>query len=85
MYYFFLYIVSGNKTKIFVTIPRFSSGRPFTLATINIQPGSNSQPLKPYPDYSWHVNQGENCGGMTSVFRIAVPNEYLHFTIKSEI
>lgn len=64
--------ISGGETKIFVTIPRFDAGRPFTLATVNNDPTKNTQMLLPYPDYTWHVNQGTNCNGMTSVFRVAV-------------
>lgn len=33
--------------------------------------------IRGYPDYSWHDNQGSNCDGMTSVFRVAVSKTFL--------
>ncbi|XP_026725264.1 major royal jelly protein 1-like isoform X1 [Trichoplusia ni] len=54
-------------SRIFVTIPRFDIGRPMTLGTVD-----ENGKLTAYPDYSWHENQGSNCQGMTSVFRIAI-------------
>ncbi|XP_039753932.1 protein yellow-like isoform X2 [Pararge aegeria] len=57
----------GKKSRIFVTIPRFDEGRPMTLGTVDDE-GS----ISAYPDYSWHDNQGSNCDGMTSVFRVAI-------------
>nr|XP_021189334.2 protein yellow isoform X1 [Helicoverpa armigera] len=54
-------------SRIFVTIPRFDEGRPMTLGTVDDQGKINA-----YPDYSWHDNQGYNCGGLTSVFRVAI-------------
>ncbi|XP_063533967.1 protein yellow-like isoform X1 [Cydia strobilella] len=58
----------GNlQSRIFVTIPRFDEGRPMTLGTVD----ENAR-IYPYPDYTWHDNQGHNCDGMTSVFRVAI-------------
>ncbi|XP_050667032.1 protein yellow-like isoform X2 [Leptidea sinapis] len=58
---------SPEKSRIFVTIPRFDVGRPVTLGTVDDQ-----GEIHGYPDYSWHDNQGYNCDGLTSVFRTAI-------------
>ncbi|KAJ2946022.1 hypothetical protein O0L34_g4942 [Tuta absoluta] len=55
-----------NSSRIFVTIPRFDEGRPVTLGTVDDQ-----GMITGYPNYSWHDNQGQNCDGLTSVFRTA--------------
>ncbi|KAJ0177193.1 hypothetical protein K1T71_007202 [Dendrolimus kikuchii] len=57
----------GQQSRIFVTIPRFDEGRPITFGTVNDQGR-----IVGYPDYSWHDNQGYNCDGLTSVFRVAI-------------
>ncbi|XP_022834433.1 major royal jelly protein 1-like isoform X1 [Spodoptera litura] len=54
-------------SRIFVTNPRFDVGRPITLGTVD-----ESGRIVAYPDYSWHDNQGSNCAGMSSVFRVAI-------------
>ncbi|KAL0841218.1 hypothetical protein ABMA28_014953 [Loxostege sticticalis] len=56
-----------QKSRIFVTLPRFDEGRPVTLGTVDDQGR-----ITGYPDYSWHDNQGQNCEGLTSVFRVAI-------------
>lgn len=56
-----------QKSRIFITIPRFDEGRPMTLGTVD-----DTGRVSAYPDYSWHENQGQNCNGFTSVFRIAI-------------
>ncbi|XP_026318568.1 protein yellow-like isoform X2 [Hyposmocoma kahamanoa] len=53
--------------RIFVTTPRFGEGRPVTLGTVD-----ENGKISGYPDYSWHENQGQNCEGLTSVFRTAI-------------
>ncbi|CAH0719372.1 unnamed protein product, partial [Brenthis ino] len=58
---------SPEKSRIFVTIPRFDEGRPMTLGTVTDQ-----NLITAYPDYTWHDNQGHNCDGLTSVFRVAI-------------
>ncbi|CAH0667385.1 unnamed protein product [Chilo suppressalis] len=58
---------SQQKSRIFVTIPRFDVGRPVTLGTVD-----ELGRIAGYPDYSWHDHQGHNCQGMTSVFRTAI-------------
>lgn len=54
-----------------MTIPRFDEGRPVTFGTVD-----DEGRIVAYPDYSWHENQGQNCGGLTSVFRVAVSTYY---------
>lgn len=59
--------LTGAPSRIFVTIPRFDEGRPMTLGTVDVQGR-----ITAYPDYGWHTDQGQNCQGLTSVFRVAV-------------
>ncbi|XP_068631544.1 dopaminechrome tautomerase-like isoform X1 [Battus philenor] len=54
-------------SRIFISIPRFDGGRPVTFGVV-----ADDGRVQPYPDYSWHDNQGLNCDGMTSVFRVAI-------------
>ncbi|CAK1547170.1 unnamed protein product [Leptosia nina] len=56
-----------EKSRIFITIPRFDVGRPVTFGTVE-----SDGRIRGYPDYSWHDNQGLNCDGMSSVFRTAI-------------
>ncbi|XP_055316182.1 protein yellow-like [Sitodiplosis mosellana] len=55
-------------SRIFVTIPRFTTGIPVTLGYV-AGPGNL---IQPYPSYSWHESHGRDCDGITSVFRIAI-------------
>lgn len=55
-------------SRIFVTIPRFTTGIPVTLGYV-AGPGNL---IQPYPSYAWHESHGRDCDGITSVFRIAV-------------
>ncbi|XP_014367700.2 protein yellow isoform X1 [Papilio machaon] len=57
----------SQKSRIFVSIPRFDAGRPVTFGIVE-----DDGRIRGYPDYSWHDNQGYNCDGMTSVFRVAI-------------
>ncbi|XP_053969517.1 protein yellow-like [Anastrepha ludens] len=61
---------SQNDTRVFVTIPRFQTGIPYTLATVNDT--EDGPVLYPYPSYEWHTAQGSNCDNITSVFRVAL-------------
>ncbi|CAH0719371.1 unnamed protein product, partial [Brenthis ino] len=38
-----------------------------TLGTV-----TDENSITAYPDYTWHDNQGHNCDGLTSVFRVAI-------------
>lgn len=59
-----------SPSRIFVTIPRFTTGIPVTLGYIT---GSRNL-IQPYPNYSWQSSNGTDCNGITSVFRVAVNN-----------
>ncbi|KMQ98416.1 protein yellow [Lasius niger] len=58
------------RDKIFITLPKWKSGIPVTLATVPRHSKKRSPKLKPYPNWQWH--QSENCEGLTSVFRVQV-------------
>lgn len=65
--------ISENKqVRTFVTIPRFQTGIPYTLATITDQMGPSGPVLKPYPSYRAHNVNGDDCDQITSAFRVAV-------------
>jgi len=55
---------------IFVTMPRFFDGTPFTLGTITGTNAAGGPVIAPFPDYGWQ--QSGNCNGFTNVFRVAV-------------
>lgn len=59
-----------DKSRIFVTIPRFSEGVPISLGYVKSP--KTSCLIQPYPDYSWHSSHGANCDGITSVVRVAI-------------
>lgn len=65
-------IIGKSIPRIFVTVPRFVGGIPVTLGILTGQSAAGGPIIRPYPNYLWHKNQGKNCGGMTSVFRVAV-------------
>lgn len=58
----------NSPSRIFITIPRFTTGIPITLGYVH---GPNNL-IQPYPAYSWHSSHGNDCDGITSVFRITV-------------
>ncbi|CRK89991.1 CLUMA_CG003717, isoform A [Clunio marinus] len=62
---------SVDRSRIFVTIPRFSEGIPVTLGYLT-EKSKNDFMIKPYPDYSWHSSHGTDCDGITSVVRTAI-------------
>lgn len=59
---------NNSPSRIFVTIPRFVTGIPVTLGFV----AGPRNLIQPYPAYSWHSSHGNDCDGITSVFRIAV-------------
>lgn len=58
--------------RVFVTVPRFVPGIPITFGTLTNQTGPGGPLISAYPNYTWNANQGNNCDGLTSVFRVAV-------------
>lgn len=66
-----------SRTRIFVTIPRVLAGVAVTLGTVSPVVGADGPQIRPYPDYSWHVNVGKSCDGLVSVYRIAVSMKIL--------
>ncbi|XP_069961724.1 dopaminechrome tautomerase-like [Bactrocera oleae] len=59
-------------SRVFTTIPRFTTGIPYTLAVVTEANEANGPVLQPYPDYSWHNSNGSDCDKITSVFRVAI-------------
>ncbi|XP_013102514.2 protein yellow isoform X2 [Stomoxys calcitrans] len=67
------YSPSNGKTQIYVTIPRFDKGPPYSLARVrNPGPRHSGIQLEAYPDYSWHRSYGADCDGLTSVYRVKI-------------
>lgn len=63
---------SSGTSRVFVTIPRFTTGIPITLGTVSTARADGGPLIQAYPEYSWHSSHGQNCDGITSVFRVAV-------------
>ncbi|XP_011291279.2 major royal jelly protein 1 [Musca domestica] len=62
----------GSRTQVFMTIPRFDRGPPYSLARVRNEPGQSGIKLEAYPDYSWHSSYGANCKGLASVYRVMI-------------
>lgn len=63
----------GDKTpSIFVTIPRFVKGVPYSLAYVTNEVRGNGTELRAYPSYDWHLSHGADCNGLTSVYRTQI-------------
>jgi len=56
-------------TRVFVTMPRFSSGVPITLGVIS---PTQKTMVQPYPNYMMQSSHGSNCEHITSVVRIFI-------------
>ncbi|KAF4523350.1 hypothetical protein B566_EDAN005504 [Ephemera danica] len=57
--------------RVFVSLPKWKSGTPATLATVPASNDGNQSPLlTPYPDWTWHGRPDGDCDGLTSVFRM---------------
>lgn len=63
---------SHGTSRVFVTLPRFTTGIPITLGTVSNNRADGGPIIQAYPEYSWQSSQGTNCDGITSVFRITV-------------
>lgn len=59
-------------SRVFVTFPRFQDGVPITFGTLTNERRDGGPVVQPYPDYSWHSSHGQDCDGLTSVFRVKV-------------
>ncbi|KAM7363839.1 L-dopachrome tautomerase yellow-e2 [Cochliomyia hominivorax] len=66
------YPARGSEPKVFITIPRFGAGVPYSLALLTDNQRPNGSELMPYPDYSWHSSHGSDCDGITSVYRVQI-------------
>lgn len=62
------YRESLQKTRTFVTTPRFTTGVPVTFGYVKM----SDTVITPYPSYNWHSSHGRDCEGLTSVFRVAI-------------
>ncbi|KAL7737046.1 hypothetical protein ACLKA6_005267 [Drosophila palustris] len=68
-----VYYTHGDKTpSIFVTIPRFAKGVPYSLAYVTNEVRANGTELRAYPNYDWHHSHGADCNGLTSVYRTQI-------------
>lgn len=61
-----------TQTRVFITIPRFTTGIPVTLGVVMKTQGNGGPIIQPFPDYDTQSSHGQNCNGITSVFRVAV-------------
>lgn len=75
----------GGKMRIFTTIPRFSKGIPYSLATVSSRTGDNGPIIYPYPNYDIHINNNAECGGITSAFRVAIDECHNMWVIDSGV
>ncbi|XP_020801318.1 protein yellow [Drosophila serrata] len=68
-----VYYKHGDATpSIFVTIPRFAKGVPYSLAYVTNEMRPNGTLLQAYPSYEWHKTHGADCNGLTSVYRTQI-------------
>nr|XP_033340386.1 protein yellow-like [Megalopta genalis] len=62
---------AGQKSKVFITIPRFQNGVPVTLGYVTDDVSSNANPIiAPYPN--WSYNTMGSCDSITSVYRVHI-------------
>ncbi|XP_067626551.1 dopaminechrome tautomerase-like [Eurosta solidaginis] len=66
------YSPKNGLPSIFVTIPRFGPGTPYSLAYLTDVQRPNGTELQPYPSYEWHSSHGRDCNGLTSVCRVHI-------------
>lgn len=69
---------SQGPSRIFVTIPRFVTGIPVTFGVVTSGVANGGPIIQPYPNYESQSSHGQNCDGITSVFRVAVSEPALH-------
>lgn len=66
------YPETGEPAKVFVTLPRFMTGTPITLGTVSGNRGSGGPQIQAYPNYASQSSHGQDCDGITSVFRVKI-------------
>lgn len=59
-------------TRVFVTIPRFTTGIPVTLGVITPAEANGGPIIQPFPYYELQNMYARSCDGITSVFRVKV-------------
>ncbi|XP_035912050.1 protein yellow-like [Anopheles stephensi] len=65
--------VDRFRDRLFITTPRWNPGVPATLSYLPLPAQDRSQPLMPYPDWSYHTSpRNPDCSKMMSVYRIQV-------------
>lgn len=67
--------IARYKERVFISLPKWKSGTPVTLATVPVSAasdGNHSPLLNPFPSWSWHGRAEGDCEGLTSVFRMEV-------------
>ncbi|XP_011164537.2 protein yellow isoform X2 [Solenopsis invicta] len=57
------------RDKVFITLPKWRTGIPVTLATVPRRSKTRNPKLRPYPNWHWHQS---GCESLTSVFRVQV-------------
>ncbi|XP_036323756.1 protein yellow-like [Rhagoletis pomonella] len=75
--------VAPTSSRVFITIPRFEPGVPYTLATVSNTTEDDGPVVEPYPSYSWHNANGGDCNRITSAWRVAITECNQMFVIDS--
>lgn len=61
------------RSRLFVTVPRFLDGVPYTLGLVSKTSGPSGPLIEPYPNAAIQANpDSNNCQGIVSVFRIQI-------------
>lgn len=61
-----------GQSRIFMSIPRIATGIPITFGFVTSAAAAGGPIIQPYPNYDAQSSHGQNCDGITSVFRVAV-------------
>lgn len=76
-----IFPANGRPVEIFITIPRFDKGSPYTLARVRNTVGRQGIQLEAFPSYAWHSSYGANCDGLTSIYRVRVREKPRHYQL----